>query len=53
MNERKQGSLTGFLKKIIISANWAILGPKIALPHNSGSTEKIFLTFCTVKGAYR
>ena len=32
---------------------WAILGPKIAHPHNSGSTGRIFLKFCTMKGANR
>ena len=40
---------------------WAILDPKIAHPHNSGfahphnsgSTGRIFLKFCTMKGANR
>ena len=32
---------------------WAILGPKIAHPHNSGSAGIIFLTFYTIKGANR
>ena len=32
---------------------WAILGAKIAHPHNSGSNVRIFLKFCTVKGANR
>ena len=32
---------------------WAILGPKIAHPHNSGSTGRIFLKFCRMKGANR
>ena len=32
---------------------WAILGPKIAHPHNSGSAGRIFLKFCAIKGAIR
>ena len=32
---------------------WAILGPKIAYPHNSGSVVRIFLNFCPMKRAYR
>ena len=31
----------------------AILGPKIAHPHNSGSARRIFLKFSTMKGASR
>ena len=46
---KKQGSLTGFLKKNYHLEEWAILGPKFARPHNSG----IFLKFCTMKGANR
>ena len=30
---------------------WSILVPKMAQPHNSGSTVKLFLKFCTIKGA--
>ena len=30
-----------------------ILDPKIAHPHNSGSAGRIFLKFCTMKGANR
>ena len=30
---------------------WAILGPKMVHPHNSGSAVRIFLKLCTVKGA--
>ena len=30
---------------------WVIVRPKIAHPHNSGSTGRIFLKFCTMKGA--
>ena len=32
---------------------WVILGPKIVHPHNSGSAGRIFLKFCTMKGANR
>ena len=40
---------------------WAILGPKIAHPHNSrfvrpnnsGSTGRTFFKFCTIEGANR
>ena len=30
---------------------WTILGPKMAHPHNFGSAVRIFLKFCTTKGA--
>ena len=30
-----------------------VLDPKIAYPHNSGSDGRIFLKFCTMKGANR
>ena len=30
---------------------WAILGPKIAHPHNSGSAGRFFFTFYAMKGA--
>ena len=32
---------------------WAILSPKMAHPHNSGSAPRIFLKFCTMKRANR
>ena len=53
---KKQGSLTSFLKKkkyiyIYHLGKWAILGPKIVHPHNSGSVGKIFEKFCPMKGA--
>ena len=32
---------------------WAILSPKIAQPHNSGSAGRTFFKFCTVKEANR
>ena len=39
---KKQGSLTAFLKKNSHLGKWAILGLKIAHPHNSGSAGRIF-----------
>ena len=32
---------------------WTILGLKVVHPHNSGSAGRIFLKFCTMKGANR
>ena len=32
---------------------WAILGPKMVHPHNSGSAVRIFFKFSTVKRANR
>ena len=40
-------------KKKIFQDKWAILSPKMAHPHNSGSTLRIFLKFCRMKGANR
>ena len=40
-----------FQKEKKFGANEAILGPKIAHPHNSGSALRIFLKFCTMKMA--
>ena len=42
-----------FLPKNFIQDKWAILGPKMAHPHNSGSALRIFLKFCRMKGANR
>ena len=42
-----------FSEKNYHLGKWAILHPKIAHPHNSGSAGRIFLKFCTVKGANR
>ena len=49
---KEQGSLDqlGLLKKKCLD-KWAILGPKMAYPHNSGSTLRIFLKFCTMNRA--
>ena len=40
----------GFSEKILIWAIWAILVLKMACPHNSGSTLRIFLNFAQSKG---
>ena len=40
-------------QKSIVHDKWAILVPKIAHPHNSGSALRIFLKFCSMKGANR
>ena len=43
---KKQGLLTGFLKKKFSFGEMGHFGPK-----NSGSAERIFFKFCPVKGA--
>ena len=43
--------LTGFLKKNSHLNKWAILGPKMMHPHNSGSAVRIFLKFLHNKGS--
>ena len=40
-------------KKKFVQDKWAILGLKMAYPHNSGSALRIFLKFCRMKGANR
>ena len=40
-------------KKKLFRTNWAILGPKVAHPHNSRLALRIFLKFRRVKGANR
>ena len=40
-------------KKKFVQDKWAILGFKMAYPHNSGSALRIFLKFCRMKGANR
>ena len=42
-----------FEKKNSHLGKWAILGLKTVHPHNSGSAGRIFLKFCTMKGANR
>ena len=42
-----------FSEKNFHLGKWAILGPKTKHPHNSGSAGRIFLKFCTMKGAIR
>ena len=44
MNE-KTGLINRFSKKIDHLGKWAILGPKIAQSHNSGSAVRIFKNF--------
>ena len=40
-------------QKKFVQDKWAILDPKMAHPHNSGSTLRIFFRFSRVKGASR
>ena len=40
-------------QKRCVHDKWAILGPKMAHPHNSGSTLRIFLKFYGMKDANR
>ena len=47
---KKQGSWQVFWKKNYHLGKWAILGPKIVHPHNSGSAVRIFLNFAQWKG---
>ena len=50
MNERNKAH---FSEKKLSFGEMDYFGPKIAHPHNSASTGRIFLTFCTMKGAIR
>ena len=43
--------LITFPKKVLVWGKWTNLDPKMTHPHNSGSTLRIFLKFCTLKGA--
>ena len=47
---KKQGSLTVFLEKNSNLGKWAILGPKIAHPRNSGSAGNFLNNFAQWKG---
>ena len=40
-------------KKKFVQDKWAIFGPKMTHPHDSGSALRIFLTFCRMKGTDR
>ena len=40
-------------QKNFVQGKWAILSPKMAHPHDSGSDLRIFLKFCRMKEAYR
>ena len=53
MNERNKAHLQVFQKKYSHLGKWAILGPKMMHPHNSGFAGRIFLKFCKMKGANR
>ena len=46
-------SINGFSEKNSHLASWALLDLKMAHPHNSGSTVRIFLKFCVMKRANR
>ena len=49
---KKQGSLRVFLKTFSF-VEMGHFGPKNVHPHNSGSTGRMFLKFCTMKVANR
>ena len=40
--EVHENYINGFSEKILIWGKWTILGPKIACPHNFGTTLRIF-----------
>ena len=46
-------SINGFSEKNSHLASWALLDLKMAHPHNSGSTVRIFFKFCVMKRANR
>ena len=50
MNEKKNKAQQQVFWKNSHLVKWAILGPKIVRPHNSGTIRRIFLTFCSMKG---
>ena len=57
-SKRSRGTLTlhqWFYQKnkILIQRKWAILGPNMMHSHKFGSTLKMFLKFCTMKGVKR
>ena len=43
----------GLYQKKFVQNKWAILDPKMAHPHNSGSALRVFFQFCRMKGANR
>ena len=43
----------GLYQKNYVQEKWAILGPKMAYPHNSGLALRIFKKFCRMKGTIR
>ena len=40
-------------KRNVVQGKWAILGPKMAHPHNSGLALRSILKFCRMKDADR
>ena len=53
MNERDKVWEWVFWKKNVFRGKWVILGLKMARPYNFGYAPRIFLKFCTMKGAKR
>ena len=49
VNER---NINGFYQKKFVQDKWAILGPKMAHPPNSGLALRIFFKFCTMGDCY-
>ena len=41
----------GLYEKKFVEEKWAVQGPKMTHPHNSGYALRIFLKFCRMKGA--
>ena len=50
---KETGLINRFSEKNSHLGKLAILGTKMAHPHNSASVVRIFLKFCTMKGANR
>ena len=51
--QQKDESTNGLFQRNFVHDKWAILGTKMAHPHNSGSAVRMFLKFCRMKGASR
>ena len=43
---QNNGHINGFYPKKFVQGKWAILGLKVAHPHNSGSALRILFKFC-------
>ena len=52
MNEKNKAYQKDFAKNSHLG-KWAILGPEMTHPHDSGSAVRIFSKFCTMKEADR